>query len=322
MPYLNIDLDYFEHPKTRRLVAILGRGAELLPVRLWAFCGKFHYEDGALSGYAPAEIEAVAGWWGAEGEMVQAMIKVGFMDIDSESSNYRMHNWESHQGHIGSLKQRAKDAAQKRWNKIKNAPSNATSMPPACPEHAPGMPKQCSVPFHSIPYHSIPSVVGETNSQPSEPAAPEAATPSPVELVVQKTPRKQKPHEPVDDQAWIASLKSSPAYSGIDVDRELSKCLIHFDTKGIKVSRRRFLNWLNRTERPIAAPIRPVEASELKMSTHTAQKQLELVEKEIKEIRNRSFEDAFGPKLRPQDVEPMRKLKTQREELKKQLGLA
>lgn len=26
MAYLNLDLDYFDHPKTRRLVGLLGRG--------------------------------------------------------------------------------------------------------------------------------------------------------------------------------------------------------------------------------------------------------------------------------------------------------
>lgn len=251
MPYLNIDLDYFEHPKTRRLVGILGRGAEMLPIKLWAFCGKFHYASGEMDGYSAGEIEAIAGWWGQEGQMIEAMVKVGFLDVDSTGEIYRMHNWEDHQGHIVSLKRRAKDAAQKRWGRIKNASSNATGNAPSIPSsNAPS-----NAPFHSIPFQSNPTVVGESKSQPSEPAAPEAA-PAPGEEPSKLRTPKARELKPADDQAWIATLKASPAYAGLDIDKELSKCLIYFSDRNRTVSRKRFLNWLNRAERPMNG-IRP-----------------------------------------------------------------
>lgn len=64
MPYLNIDLDYFDHPKTVRLIGLLGRDADVLPIRLWKYCGKFMAEDGRLIGLSVQEIEAAMGWRG------------------------------------------------------------------------------------------------------------------------------------------------------------------------------------------------------------------------------------------------------------------
>jgi hypothetical protein len=55
------------------------------------------------------------------------------------------------------------------------------------------------------------------------------------------------------DEEWIDSLKSNPGYSGIDVDREFAKCAAWCQTNRRQNTRRRFINWLNRAERPINA---------------------------------------------------------------------
>jgi hypothetical protein len=79
MTSLNLDLDFFDHPKTRRLVGLLGRGSEVLPIKLWCWCAKYHAESGWLTGYSAQEIESILGWWGEPGKMVEAMVKVGFL---------------------------------------------------------------------------------------------------------------------------------------------------------------------------------------------------------------------------------------------------
>jgi len=53
---------------------------------------------------------------------------------------------------------------------------------------------------------------------------------------------------------WLETLKTKPAYQGIDIERELSKCLAWFETKNVEVSRQRFLGWLNRAERRLTTP--------------------------------------------------------------------
>jgi hypothetical protein len=126
MPYLNLDLNYFEHRKTRRLVGLLGRGSEVLPVRLWIYCGKFHCETGKLAGYDEKEIESLAEWWGKSGDMLPAMLKAGFMY--QEGNTWGMTAWTEHQGHISAYALRGKMMAEARWGKVRtDAASIATS---------------------------------------------------------------------------------------------------------------------------------------------------------------------------------------------------
>ena len=123
MPYLNIDLDYFTHPKTMRLTAILGQGAAEFPIRLWAYCAKHHTEAGKLIDYTETEVESAAGWMGETGKLVAAMLKLNFLEkIDN---GYRIHDWLDHAGHLAAFKKRAKSAAKGRWRRI--ASSNASS---------------------------------------------------------------------------------------------------------------------------------------------------------------------------------------------------
>lgn len=53
------------------------------------------------------------------------------------------------------------------------------------------------------------------------------------------------------DDEWIASLKTDPAFGGIDTDREVAKCRRWCETNRKSFSTRRIINWLNRAE-PVA----------------------------------------------------------------------
>lgn len=55
---------------------------------------------------------------------------------------------------------------------------------------------------------------------------------------------------------------------------------------------------------------------------HTKMKELELVEKELKEIRGRASESALEVIYEPQDIEPRRKLIARKKQLKSELGYA
>lgn len=130
MPDLNVDLDYFEHLKTRRLASKLGPFAPLIPIKLWAYCGKYHPEDGRFSQEQDKEIADIAGFSGDATSMLQALLDAGFIDRDV-SGVFFIHDWMDHQGHLVAYKQRAKIAAKARWSKLspKNATSIATSIP-------------------------------------------------------------------------------------------------------------------------------------------------------------------------------------------------
>lgn len=134
MSYLNLDLNYFSHPKTMRLTGLLGKEAEVLPIKLWCYCGKHHCQDGKLSGYSPQEVEAVVKWWGKSGDMVTAMLKTAHIRELSEGG-YEVVDWLEHNGHLAMFKERARKAAQERWgiSETSNATSNAKDVPKQSP---------------------------------------------------------------------------------------------------------------------------------------------------------------------------------------------
>jgi hypothetical protein len=66
-----------------------------------------------------------------------------------------------------------------------------------------------------------------------------------------RPPRSSKKPEPPDDEAWLATLESDPTYQGISIRTELGKMRRWCETKRKQPSRQRFVNWLNRIERPM-----------------------------------------------------------------------
>lgn len=87
-------------------------------------------------------------------------------------------------------------------------------------------------------------------------------TDSPVVVVTERHGSTEK-HEkhgggPVvmSDDQFLTSLRSNPAYHGIDLDQELAKMDAWLSTpkaRGRKKSRQFIVNWLNRVDRPMAA---------------------------------------------------------------------
>jgi len=47
------------------------------------------------------------------------------------------------------------------------------------------------------------------------------------------------------DEEWLKELQKKECYSHLNIEDQLQKCQTWFETKGITVSRHRFLNWIN-----------------------------------------------------------------------------
>lgn len=135
---INVDIGYFDHIKTVRLVGALGRGAESLPIRLWCYLGMHPKDNGRLTDFTADDIESVVfRWWGDRGAAVDAMVRVGYLGQDD--GGFFAAGWLDRNGHIPAFHERASKAATARWSKAKgpNAPSNATSIPKQCPTYRP-----------------------------------------------------------------------------------------------------------------------------------------------------------------------------------------
>ena len=80
------------------------------------------------------------------------------------------------------------------------------------------------------------------------------AAPTSAELVLGDVAKAAKPEKQTDAQ-WLAGIKADPAFAGIDVEREHAKCIRWCSENGKQQTRRRFINWLNRCDRPISAVV-------------------------------------------------------------------
>jgi|ERR1022692_2050735 hypothetical protein len=54
------------------------------------------------------------------------------------------------------------------------------------------------------------------------------------------------------DKEWLAQLALNEAYQDIDIKREFAKMMAWAGERHAQPTRRRFLNWLNKVERPMA----------------------------------------------------------------------
>lgn len=127
---LNFDIDFFDHPKTKRLARLLGKGSEVLPLKLWVYGARYFPKDGRLTEISAQEIEDEIRWWGEKLRCVKALVDTRWLDLDGET--YVIHDWKEYQGHIWAMSEKGKANALKRWGKIaddasSNAGSNAGS---------------------------------------------------------------------------------------------------------------------------------------------------------------------------------------------------
>ena len=79
---------------------------------------------------------------------------------------------------------------------------------------------------------------------------PRTETETETETYVGKTNAREKP-APTSDSEWLASLSTNPAYSGLNIGAEYGKMAAWCGANHKPPTRRRFINWLNRCERPM-----------------------------------------------------------------------
>lgn len=96
--------------------------------------------------------------------------------------------------------------------------------------------------------------VQEETAGPASPPASAAVEPLSLTSEPPAKPAKAKraPKQPPQtDAEWLASLAASPAYAGIDVAREHAKASEWCRVRQQTLSRQRFINWLNRADKPL-----------------------------------------------------------------------
>lgn len=135
------------HPKTKKLMRRLGPSGpwSLVCLFLWTAANR---SNGDLSGMSDEDIELAADWNGDEGQLVQELASVGFLDGDSGA--YVIHDWAEHNPWAAGAADRSEAskwaALCKRYGRDGAAdrmPDYADRMRTASDSHATGTNPQC-----------------------------------------------------------------------------------------------------------------------------------------------------------------------------------
>lgn len=81
------------NPKTIKLMRRCGDRAFFCLIQLWGWVAQYR-PDGDLVGMDTEAIEIAAGWAGVEGQLVEQLSAIGF--LDGEDGAYSLHDWKEH----------------------------------------------------------------------------------------------------------------------------------------------------------------------------------------------------------------------------------
>jgi len=115
---IRIKTSFPNHPKTLRLIDIMGPLAPWHLVKLWIFAAE-NKPDGILLNMSRSSICRAMDWEKNPVKMVNALLKCGFLDRD-ENGNFSLHDWSYHNSYCFWSPQRiarASKGAAARWNK-------------------------------------------------------------------------------------------------------------------------------------------------------------------------------------------------------------
>ncbi len=93
--------------------------------------------------------------------------------------------------------------------------------------------------------------LANVNSELAPLAQAEAATEAKAEASKDVGKSKSASASSTTDEDWLKSLEANEAYAGIDVRREFGKMTAWCQTNRKEATRRRFVNWLNRCDKPL-----------------------------------------------------------------------
>ena len=132
-------------------------------------------------------------------------------------------------------------------------------------------------------------------------------------------PRQRRNRQ--SDEEWLKSLESTPAYEGLDVRREHAKMVAWCSVNGKQPSRRRFVNWINRAERPMRVAQPGQQSKPTKPTAYTLKAKVEGLQAAIREVEMSGFESAFGMEFSdPKDKQEHRRLKRELRETMQQMS--
>jgi len=101
---IRLDIDFFGHPKTIKLLRKLGPDGVISLQRLWLFAAK-HKCSGDLLDMDMEEIAIAAGWSNDPSTFVGTLVEIRILDCND--GTYVLHNWKKRNGYASSAGDRS-----------------------------------------------------------------------------------------------------------------------------------------------------------------------------------------------------------------------
>jgi len=180
MTDIRLMLSFRSHPKVKKLRLKLGEGGPLGFIYLLMHAAD-HKPDGLLAGMDRDDIALAADFRGDPDDFVRVLLALRLLDFDGKT--YSIHDYADHQPWVAKSperKEKARNAANVRYGNQKAPSTNnqqlsskndATSMQPACGEHANAMrlEESSTAPFLSLPILSLPNADKTETYKPAGP---------------------------------------------------------------------------------------------------------------------------------------------------------
>jgi hypothetical protein len=131
-----------------------------------------------------------------------------------------------------------------------------------------------------------------------------------------------------NDKDWLDELAQNAAYAGINIHVELGKMQAWCKAHGKMASRKRFINWLNRSERPILAPelalggrAKPLTAWEIQQAIKALQSQASRLRADPANTEPVDESSPWQRRLKPEVSAKVKELKAEADRLQSQLAM-
>jgi hypothetical protein len=254
---IRLKVSFFSHLKTKRLRRELGCEGIISLIKLWMYAA-VNKPTGDLTGMSAEDIAIASDWEGDPDEYQKALVSLGF--LDEQEGMLAIHDWEEHNPWAANAHMRsriAKENAERRWRSrcrqsLDTGRSDASGMQTAYNPHADSMPAACKAyapspipspsplpsPNPCIDSHSHKDAVNDRHNGGDRRRSAGA---------------EKKGKSSIPDEQWLTEIRKK--YDWIDLDRELKKAEAWCITNKKQLTRKRFINWLNRanSEKPVTA---------------------------------------------------------------------
>ena len=123
---IRLSLEFFDHPKSKKLKKRLGIEGVMALLKLWAWTAG-NRPNGMLTGLDAEAVELAADWDGEEGAFVSTLLDLRLLDDDD--GTFAIHDWEDHQAYASKSEERSRRGAAGaagKWGQAQEAQNRMT----------------------------------------------------------------------------------------------------------------------------------------------------------------------------------------------------